>query len=703
MTDKLTPELRKTLTNFKRKYQEDFIKFYDTLIGKLYHSGGFKGKKLEQDKKSVEDLIKHIERLLDNSFPHDDEEIEKIKADIKSVDIRLKDANEQLKTDTDKSKETNEELKKQGLETDSILKSSEIFISRTEELTKEPDTLYGKFEKFQKGYNDSVPDMFKDILGEGVKSLSGFGLDAGGTLGRLAGTWQGIEKGKKDKKEAKSLEQEAAASMTSADKAKAGAYNPYQSATNNQKQQDMPFYVDSEGVVSSTLNGSGVNSSAHGSTRRNNNSNKSNGNNATSGQGSSQVFTSDGEEMDMSGWSKEAQEAVRNAKAGGTASQVPLPEKEGNTLGKEAQEAVSKPKNNMFGDIKDEAVKSAEGPFGGIIGRLKDSLKGGSGVSLTVADLSKGVSEGLNSFFNGAAMSAKWTKSIYDAVIKQEDIEDEEKEEKAEDNKGGNRKQKRDAKGRFTSGFEGEEDGKEKGGLLGNIKSLFGKGKDLAGGLGETAVGGAEVVEGGGALGGLAALGPALGAAAPWLLGGAAVAGLGVGGYELWKHFRPNKGAVAQTHGKLESEESHKSIEESMQKESDAFERETLGGKTIDEKFWEGKSPETRKRLEEGEKIGTPERPYNAHLEQGKIVSESASTTTAAATEKNVPIDTTSTDRDKEIENLLNKINETLEKIEEDSKKTQTVSNSGRRSGYDAYNLRDPLLASLNTGTLDLS
>jgi hypothetical protein len=72
-------------------------------------------------------------------------------------------------------------------------------------------------------------------------------------------------------------------------------------------------------------------------------------------------------------------------------------------------------------------------------------------------------------------------------------------------------------------------------------------------------------------------------------------------------------------------------------------------------------------------------------------------------TENKVPIDTTSTDKDKEIENLLKKINETLEKIEEGSKKTQTVSNSGRRSGYDAYNLRDPLLASLNTGTLDLS
>ena len=665
MTDKLTPELRKTLTNFKRKYQEDVIKFYDTLIGKLYHSGGFKGKKLEQDKKSVEDLIKHIERLLDNSFPHDDEEIEKIKADIKSVDIRLKDVNEQLKTDTDKSKETNEELKKQGLETDSILKSSEIFISRTEELTKEPDTLYGKFEKFQKGYNDSVPDMFKDILGEGVKSLSGFGLDAGGTLGRLAGTWQGIEKGKKDKKEAKSLEQEAAASMTSADKAKAGAYNPYQSATNNQKQQDMPFYVDSEGVVSSTLNGSGGNSSAHGSTRRNNNSNKSNGNNATSGQGSSQVFTSDGEEMDISGWSKEAQEAVRNAKAGGTASQVPLQEKEGNTLGKEAQEAVSKPKNNMFGDIKDEAVKSAEGPFGGIIGRLKDSLKGGSGVSLTVADLSKGVSEGLNSFFNGAAMSAKWTKSIYDAVIKQEDIEDEEKEEKAEDNKGGNRKQKRDAKGRFTSGFEGEEDGKEKGGFLGNIKNLFGKGKDLAGGMGKGLTSeftGASLLEAGPMLGILAAA------------GGGALLGTAIN----------NMGVGKAIQGKI-GDDTTKSAEKANEV---------------------GVRPETKRAMElEAKGMNSKDAAKQAYSELHPDSKQQVPTLDKSTnlTENKVPIDTTSTDKDKEIENLLKKINETLEKIEEGSKKTQTVSNSGRRSGYDAYNLRDPLLASLNTGTLDLS
>ena len=665
MTDKLTPELRKTLTNFKRKYQEDVIKFYDTLIGKLYHSGGFKGKKLEQDKKSVEDLIKHIERLLDNSFPHDDEEIEKIKADIKSVDIRLKDANEQLKTDTDKAKETNEELKKQGLDTDSILKSSEIFISRTEELTKEPDTLYGKFEKFQKGYNDSVPDMFKDILGEGVKSLSGFGLDSGGTLGRLAGTWQGIEKGKKDKKEAKSLEQEAAASMTSADKAKAGAYNPYQSATNNQKQQDMPFYVDSEGVVSSTLNGSGGNSSAHGSTRRNNNSNKSNGNNATSGQGSSQVFTSDGEEMDMSGWSKEAQEAVRNAKAGGTASQVPLPEKEGNTLGKEAQEAVSKPKNNMFGDIKDEAVKSAEGPFGGIIGRLKDSLKGGSGVSLTVADLSKGVSEGLNSFFNGAAMSAKWTKSIYDAVIKQEDIENEEEVDKAEDNKGGNRKQKRDAKGRFTSGFEGEEDGKEKGGFLGNIKNLFGKGKDLAGGMGKgltSEVTGASLLEAGPMLGILAAA------------GGGALLGTAIN----------NMGVGKAIQGKI-GDDTTKSAEKANEV---------------------GVRPETKRAMElEAKGMNSKDAAKQAYSELHPDSKQQVPTLDKSTnlTENKVPIDTTSTDKDKEIENLLKKINETLEKIEEGSKKTQTVSNSGRRSGYDAYNLRDPLLASLNTGTLDLS
>jgi hypothetical protein len=665
MTDKLTPELRKTLTNFKRKYQEDVIKFYDTLIGKLYHSGGFKGKKLEQDKKSVEDLIKHIERLLDNSFPHDDEEIEKIKADIKSVDIRLKDVNEQLKTDTDKSKETNEELKKQGLETDSILKSSEIFISRTEELTKEPDTLYGKFEKFQKGYNDSVPDMFKDILGEGVKSLSGFGLDSGGTLGRLAGTWQGIEKGKKDKKEAKSLEQEAAASMTSADKAKAGAYNPYQSATNNQKQQDMPFYVDSEGVVSSTLNGSGGNSSAHGSTRRNNNSNKSNGNNATSGQGSSQVFTSDGEEMDMSGWSKEAQEAVRNAKAGGTASQVPLPEKEGNTLGKEAQEAVSKPKNNMFGDIKDEAVKSAEGPFGGIIGRLKDSLKGGSGVSLTVSDLSKGVSEGLNSFFNGAAMSAKWTKSIYDAVIKQEDIENEEEEEKAEGNNGSQRKQKRDSKGRFTSEFEGEEDGKEKGGFLGNIKNLFGKGKDLAGGMGKGLTSeftGASLLEAGPMLGILAAA------------GGGALLGTAIN----------NMGVGKAIQGKI-GDDTTKSAEKANEV---------------------GVRPETKRAMElEAKGMNSKDAAKQAYSELHPDSKQQVPTLDKSTnlTENKVPIDTTSTDRDKEIENLLNKINETLEKIEEDSKKTQTVSNSGIRSGYDAYNLRDPLLASLNTGTLDLS
>ena len=627
MTDKLTPELRKTLTNFKRKYQEDVIKFYDTLIGKLYHSGGFKGKKLEQDKKSVEDLIKHIERLLDNSFPHDDEEIEKIKADIKSVDIRLKDVNEQLKTDTDKSKETNEELKKQGLETDSILKSSEIFISRTEELTKEPDTLYGKFEKFQKGYNDSVPDMFKDILGEGVKSLSGFGLDAGGTLGRLAGTWQGIEKGKKDKKEAKSLEQEAAASMTSADKAKAGAYNPYQSATNN--------------------------------------SNKSNGNNATSGQGSSQVFTSDGEEMDISGWSKEAQEAVRNAKAGGTASQVPLQEKEGNTLGKEAQEAVSKPKNNMFGDIKDEAVKSAEGPFGGIIGRLKDSLKGGSGVSLTVADLSKGVSEGLNSFFNGAAMSAKWTKSIYDAVIKQEDIEDEEEEEKAEGNNGSQRKQKRDSKGRFTSEFEGEEDGKEKGGFLGNIKNLFGKGKDLAGGMGKgltSEVTGASLLEAGPMLGILAAA------------GGGALLGTAIN----------NMGVGKAIQGKI-GDDTTKSAEKANEV---------------------GVRPETKRAMElEAKGMNSKDAAKQAYSELHPDSKQQVPTLDKSTnlTENKVPIDTTSTDKDKEIENLLKKINETLEKIEEGSKKTQTVSNSGRRSGYDAYNLRDPLLASLNTGTLDLS
>ena len=41
----------------------------------------------------------------------------------------------------------------------------------------------------------------------------------------------------------------------------------------------------------------------------------------------------------------------------------------------------------------------------------------------------------------------------------------------------------------------------------------------------------------------MAAAGAALAPALPFILGGAAVAGLGFGGYELWKHFHPSKGA----------------------------------------------------------------------------------------------------------------------------------------------------------------
>ena len=69
---------------------------------------------------------------------------------------------------------------------------------------------------------------------------------------------------------------------------------------------------------------------------------------------------------------------------------------------------------------------------------------------------------------------------------------------------------------------------------------------------------------------------------------------------------------------------------------------------------------------------------------------------------KTVPIDTTSTENNKETAEHLKKIHDTLKEIKESNNQTQTAANT-TQSGYDAYNVRDPLLASLNSGTLDLA
>jgi hypothetical protein len=76
--------------------------------------------------------------------------------------------------------------------------------------------------------------------------------------------------------------------------------------------------------------------------------------------------------------------------------------------------------------------------------------------------------------------------------------------------------------------------------------------------------------------------------------------------------------------------------------------------------------------------------------------------TTEKTSEKSVPIDTTSIENDKEIVEELKKMEKILMKIEEEGGKGQTSINT-TQSGYDAYNVRDPLLASLNSGTLDLA
>ena len=84
--------------------------------------------------------------------------------------------------------------------------------------------------------------------------------------------------------------------------------------------------------------------------------------------------------------------------------------------------------------MDEDVTKSAMGPLGRAFGAVEGMFKGsgggtGSTGGLKVGDIAKGVAEGLKDFFSNGAMSAKWTKSIYDAVMKQEDEEDEEEEQ----------------------------------------------------------------------------------------------------------------------------------------------------------------------------------------------------------------------------------------------------------------------------------
>ena len=157
-----------------------------------------------------------------------------------------------------------------------------------------------------------------------------------------------------------------------------------------------------------------------------------------------------------------------------------------------------------------------------------------------------------------------------------------------------------------------------------------------------------------------------------------------------WEPAKPT-GAKENDKQTLEKELNDASLKE---------QREMNGGKTLDDEFYAGKSPEVRKRLEEGTKLGTLQNPYHANLEHGAILSESKKT--GKTPEKSVPIDTTSIENDKEIVEELKKMEKILMKIEEEGGKGQTSINT-TQSGYDAYNVRDPLLASLNSGTLDLA
>lgn len=68
--------------------------------------------------------------------------------------------------------------------------------------------------------------------------------------------------------------------------------------------------------------------------------------------------------------------------------------------------------------------------------------------------------------------------------------------------------------------------------------------------------------------------------------------------------------------------------------------------------------------------------------------------------DKNIPIDTTDTQNDLKMTDQLAKINQSLTDIKESSIASSASTNM--HSGYDAYNLRDPLLAALNSGNLDL-
>ena len=88
--------------------------------------------------------------------------------------------------------------------------------------------------------------------------------------------------------------------------------------------------------------------------------------------------------------------------------------------------------------------------------------------------------------------------------------------------------------------------------------------------------------------------------------------------------------------------------------------------------------------------------------EQKEVLGADFKATGKASTTKAVPIDTTAASQNKSTAEQLDKINQNLTDIKEASN-TKVASSNTMKSGYDAYNVRDPLLASLNSGTLDLA
>ena len=239
----LPSDLQRTFTLTKRKYEQDFIAYYDTLITHLYLPGTSGGKKLEEDKKVVEELVKDIKHLLDPLFQHSWEEVAEIQGRMDLVAKKLQEASQQIKANLDKAEGIHKKLEEQNISEENLFNSNEFLLERVSKLsaeaTKEPEPeKEPTFTERASGIADYLLEKDEDKQSIGQKfarSILSQTPYARAMEGALT-SFQTVQKGKKEKQATKDkaaaemkmkqgavdVERENAAGMTGEDRAKAG-------------------------------------------------------------------------------------------------------------------------------------------------------------------------------------------------------------------------------------------------------------------------------------------------------------------------------------------------------------------------------------------------------------------------------------------------------------------------------------------------